>query len=523
MMRRHGLSNGINRVAIGMGGGAPGDAIFLDSFVRADGAIGDDWIGATWGISTNKAINIPIGTALITNGGFLDWTSGIPTGWSQYSPSAGVREVTQVAPVEGHGGVGTGAANLYASAGTYGLRSPAFAAKTATWLKLLYTITNRVGGSLSGGVGNDIYDSDTGAKFRMFPGGVTYAQFLTNGVTDITIDDASLKEYSLAEISALRLAAQTDSKISVDVLYNERNWQGGLIVLDNPAAPLNGLLVYTKIPTTGTHYLVFDKILNGVRTNVANIDANYITQATDITLTLMKVGTDYIVRLKNSGVWKFGLATISDAAILACKYVGIFSPDPNIKFGNFSLYPSSIVHNTFWVGDSKLSTTYGDIPPYFTTATSVYEESPRRYAVVGATMASIKTNIDATLTAAVTTPELVFFNAGINDAGTIIGNEAAFMTNFQYILDAIHTKWPGAKVYAMSNVFATGETAEQITALGSSLGTVIANNPTFVYVWADENDWFAPNIATYSSDGKHYNAAGCAAAAQLGRLAAGFA
>lgn len=511
-----------------LGGKKAAPSIIIDSFDRADGALGGNWIAPTWTIGTNKALNTPVGTELVANSSLTTWADGLPVGFTGYALIPGTHEVNQVAPTEGHGGVGTGAANIWASAGGHGLRTAEFTAKTASWLKLLFTESKRVSGDLNANIGYDLIRSTEGAKVQTCWGGNTFAGFYSSGAgVDVTIDDISLNEIGLSELSAFQLAYQSDSRISVSILIDALDKQAGIIFADSPTNPQNGIIAYLS-PRTSFPRLIVDKILNGVRSNLATLTISYANMAQEHTLVLHKVAGKYYVRYINLVASSYAerlnsSVDVTDAAILGCKYFGIFSPDQNITFNDFSLFPTTKVHNTFWVGDSKLSQSYNNCPYYFTSATSAFEEAPERQAVAGDTMALAKSRIDDSIAAAVETPELVFFNVGVNDANAVpVTDETQFKADMQYILDAIHTAWASAKVYIMAGVYRTSKPTECATVSGW-IRTVMGNNPTFCYEWADELVWYAPNMATYSSDAVHYSVAGSQEAARLGRVASGFA
>ncbi len=102
--------------------------------------------------------------------------------------------------------------------------------------------------------------------------------------------------------------------------------------------------------------------------------------------------------------------------------------------------------------------------------------------------------------------DAVLYNMGVNDAsgGT---SEATFKTNTLYILDAMHAKYPDAKIY-MARVWKRS-TEAACASVNTWINTLIAQRP-FTYAGPDETVWAkgSDNGVTMTSDGLHYNAAG---------------
>lgn len=85
-------------------------------------------------------------------------------------------------------------------------------------------------------------------------------------------------------------------------------------------------------------------------------------------------------------------------------------------------------------------------------------------------------------------------------------NETTDKANYQLIIDAIHAKWPLAKIY-LSKPWKQGFDTEGATFAGW-IDDLITANSGVCFEGINENVWFKNGVATYSDDGIHYNAAG---------------
>lgn len=124
----------------------------------------------------------------------------------------------------------------------------------------------------------------------------------------------------------------------------------------------------------------------------------------------------------------------------------------------------------------------------------------------GATVEDWAGLIDATL-AETNIPQLYFLiNLGVNQMG--IYTESDFKTDYQYIIDAIHAKWPVAKIY-MVKPWRRDYDAQAATTAGW-IDDLIAANAGVCYAGHDEQVWLkgADNGATMTIDGTHYSTAG---------------
>lgn len=181
---------------------------------------------------------------------------------------------------------------------------------------------------------------------------------------------------------------------------------------------------------------------------------------------------------------------------------------------------ANLSKNLFFHGDSKTvgtgdtippPTGYGGDPPLLiasleaTTGGGWYER-PSRVAAGGATVATLRAGVDASLAATIGTPDYVFTNMGINDSASL-PVEATWKTNYGYILDAFHTKWPSA-IIKVTYVWAAGRDAN-CTTLNSWIDFVLSTR-AWATVGLDEQIVLkgSDNGVTNTTDGIHPNRVG---------------
>lgn len=136
-----------------------------------------------------------------------------------------------------------------------------------------------------------------------------------------------------------------------------------------------------------------------------------------------------------------------------------------------------------------------------------YEVTPRP-AVPGHTTAEMRADIDAFLAGATSDATVVTVNLGANDLSGVNGSitQSAWKADYRYILNAIIARWPTIRIYC-AKVWRQGYDSQSDIFAGW-INDVVAEYSSNVYIGMDERVWFAPNVATYSGDGIHYNSAG---------------
>lgn len=128
----------------------------------------------------------------------------------------------------------------------------------------------------------------------------------------------------------------------------------------------------------------------------------------------------------------------------------------------------------------------------------------------GTTVAYWAANIDTMLSdIGIEIPKSIFVNLGVNEQSSLPA-EATWKTNYQYCIDAFHTKWSSATIY-ISKPWKRGYTTEANTMAGW-VDDLIAANPGVASAGHDERTWLenGDNGVTMTYDGVHYSAAGIA-------------
>ena len=282
-----------------------------DTFTRADAALGSTetsgpdsqaltakaWTGATFTISTNKAINTPaLGADAIVNGAFAadtDWTKG--AGWT-------------IA-----GGVGV------ATAATSNLDAAVAPLTVGTWYQTAFTMAGFAAGTgkvVLGGVSFPTHGSNATFTETGRAGSTAFALTAAGGT--FTVDNVSALALTLSELFASISVSPSDVLAEVNVTLSAalNGLQAGLVLnLDSAATPANFVIAYLD----GRGNAVLDKCVAGVYTNVISAAVTYSAGAA---LRVSKIGTGYRLTYNNAAV---GTGTISDAGIISNTLHGLFN------------------------------------------------------------------------------------------------------------------------------------------------------------------------------------------------------
>lgn len=163
--------------------------------------------------------------------------------------------------------------------------------------------------------------------------------------------------------------------------------------------------------------------------------------------------------------------------------------------------------NVLAVGDSKSN---------FNTFHVYLEQYARPYHPVavyalsngGATVATRQATIDADLAAQTRSYSDVIINLGANDVGAMPA-QATWESNLGYILDALHVKWPSARIFVMRGAWRRGFNTECAT-LKTWITNVLSTRSPWALPGPDETVFIenGDDGVTYSTDGTHWNGPG---------------
>lgn len=142
----------------------------------------------------------------------------------------------------------------------------------------------------------------------------------------------------------------------------------------------------------------------------------------------------------------------------------------------------------------------------------------------GKTVLTRQDTVDADLAATLGTPDAILFNLGSNDAFfgiTWPDYEINWKADLAYIWDAMHTKWPNARIY-YTEAWRQGFDSESDT-LAGWYATVAAGRD-YVHLCDNERSWVkgADDGATMFWDGIHFSKAGIVEKARLAAACLGY-
>ncbi len=176
------------------------------------------------------------------------------------------------------------------------------------------------------------------------------------------------------------------------------------------------------------------------------------------------------------------------------------------------------------IGDSKTAGYYGSalgtydidtgwprmLVDSMSTSTLLWVERPYRWATAGWKTSDVKAVIDARIATVTHAPDEILLALGANDTVTDAAQKATWKVDTDYIISALHTAFPSAKI-RVSKHWARNHDAtlmnQAIDELYASYAWLMpAINEANVIEGGDDG-------ATYTTDGRHPNAAGYAALA----------
>lgn len=176
-------------------------------------------------------------------------------------------------------------------------------------------------------------------------------------------------------------------------------------------------------------------------------------------------------------------------------------------------------------GDSKTATgtwpatLQANLAPVIGEPALVY-----KLAVPGSTVAYWRTQIDASLAGALEIPKNVVCDLGVNDVLLWPLVEATWKSDYGYILDAFHTKWPSAHVYVTLPWARNNDSDSHFNDLATWITDIVSTRSAWASVGPDQRVWVkgADNGATNTIDGVHFSVAGNLACAAQWQTALGY-
>lgn len=512
-------------------GGLPAPLEFSDDFARADGAIGNDWAGATWAIASAKAVNTPtLGAEGLADGGMENWINpNNLTSWTEAADGAAGNSVNQEA-TEIHGGTYS-AKLLYGNGGSHCYIQQALAGQKVFyhvdyWEKAPATKGVKVVVDTTNSDDPNMYFTGTGSwvnrkrTIRTLAANTALRAnkhtTFANG-TSIYYDDMSAKPLTTAHLFATRPVYPTaDYVLEVTIAAMEIGTMAGIVFgLDNPANPQNYVLIYHNGQT-----LWVKKVVSGG--DFATVGSKVQTFSANDKITIAKQGTSVRVFLNDVAI--AATFTISDATIKDNLYAGILGSYSGNQFDNWSetvkavggsdsflapFFSGATDGAIFAIGDSITAGGTDEVtglgyPPLLTDLMAIqthgyWREITPRGGHGGYDMLDIADVIDADLAATSGTATHVLILLGANDVVDTADhwqsfNETTWKAAAQAVIDAVHTKWSGARIY-LGKSYRAGTYTTEFDAIAGWIDDLVADNPGVCYAGIDSRTFFTGHQA----------------------------
>ena len=189
------------------------------------------------------------------------------------------------------------------------------------------------------------------------------------------------------------------------------------------------------------------------------------------------------------------------------------------------IYPSN--KSIFACGDSKAANENDRWIPLLASKITEHEgemwrEAPYRIGLPGALTNQIYTYIVGQIDTAHYNPSIIIVSGGANDLSQLVTgalDSAGWVNRMYPVLDTLHGRWPNAEIFWIKpyrDDFSDGRYNAHALNMARWIDFVVSRPAysSFSHAGINENDWFKPNISTYSDDRVHYNNAGALAAVQ---------
>jgi hypothetical protein len=308
----------------------------IDFSTLPNGALPPPWTGTTWTINGGTAVNTPtLGAELVVNGNFANWTADNPDNWTVIGEVGADPEVSQVGTGEGHGGVGVGMCNLYSSATGNQPQIQQNILPANSWVRGSIVVDTVVAGSINivnaaGGLFNPQLGVTASRTWVTPNSTASFLRISTGGAppTDITIDDASLRQFTLSTLFAYMDAGRNDVIVRGAWTIGA-NYQAGVVALSDGTLNNSLAAVYNRAQGTA----VLFQHVGGTITRLINSATAY---AAGANVEIRVSGSGAVAKLYYNGA-QVGANQSPNAAIQGNTQAGMFSTNITSTLSTFSV------------------------------------------------------------------------------------------------------------------------------------------------------------------------------------------
>lgn len=303
--------------------------------------------GHTWGILTGwtasggKAMAGPTpGAEVLTNGNFAAWTGDNPDGWTVTGEVAADPMVNEVGTGQGHGGAGTGFANLYSSGTNLQPRLIQTALVTGNWYQRSIVVQIVAGGIYVQDENNGLREgliTTSGTKVLTGRALGANAQIMGGNVslpTDVTIDDFSIKSLTFTDL--INVKDHGTPFVIIDAYPRiTGNYQAGCVACYR-TSDASCLLAYYN---AADGKVCLDQYAAGTFSNLIAATATYSAGAL-LRLIVQPSGANLSVAVYYNNALIGTVQTITAASIIANTLHGMFSTNVAAQLDGFVVWGS---------------------------------------------------------------------------------------------------------------------------------------------------------------------------------------
>lgn len=335
-------------------GGAVADADGLGHTEGVDTGLGEGGDGTSiWNNTTNWANasgtttnNPALGSDVVTNGDFANWTGDDPDNFTVQNESATLREINEVGSGQGYGGAGTGFCNIYKTIGDGTTTVQMFqnCATSGKWYRATLNINLASSGKIQvkSGVGATPFlratYTTTGTKTLSGP--AESAAFVINSTTsptNITIDDLVVKELALTDIMKLANTGTPDVWAHVELGAWTVNSQSGLVIRADAANPTDYIVLIQNGGAGDEGYKVqLIQRKNNTWSSLGSVTSTY--AAGDRLVVLASGNTIKSFKINSAGT-TVSLLTSTTTTLTTGNFHGVISTLSSNTLDNLAIWP----------------------------------------------------------------------------------------------------------------------------------------------------------------------------------------